>query len=164
MNRFEAIIAKHDLTLRRGRLQTLQVNVGRNVQSGVPPLPCGRCPLAQGNNARIGGATRGRVDSPAPSAGRGHHRRAPELSEHFRFLVETSRDAGCRVIDRNNPTMIETPAFAWSPEYLAAQEVEVVASLPCYLEENVNAQRGDGVFEKSIAALRKLNARPRAHS
>jgi radical SAM/Cys-rich protein len=83
---------------------------------------------------------------------------APELSEHFRLLVETSRDAGCGVIDRNNLTIIETPAFAWLPEYLAAHEVEVVASLPCYLEENVNAQRGAGVFEKSVAALRKLNA------
>jgi radical SAM/Cys-rich protein len=83
---------------------------------------------------------------------------APELSEHFRFLVETSRGAGCQVMDRNNLTIIETPAFAWLPEYLAAHEVEVVASLPCYLEENVNAQRGEGVFAKSIAALRKLNA------
>ncbi len=83
---------------------------------------------------------------------------APELSDHFCFLVETSRDAGCGVIDRNNLTIIETPAFAWLPEYLAAHEVEVVASLPCYLEENVNAQRGEGVFAKSIAALRKLNA------
>ena len=83
---------------------------------------------------------------------------APELSEHFRFLVETARDSGCHVIDRNNLTIIETAAYAWLPEYLAAHEVEVVASLPCYLEENVNAQRGDGVFEKSIRALKKLNA------
>src|SRR2546427_10712128 len=58
----------------------------------------------------------------------------------------------------NNLTIIETAAYGWLPEYLAAHEVEVVASLPCYLEENVNAQRGDGVFEKSIRALKKLNA------
>jgi radical SAM/Cys-rich protein len=83
---------------------------------------------------------------------------APELSAHFRFLVETARGVGCHVIDRNNLTLIETPAFVWLPEYLAAHAVEVVASLPCYLEENVNAQRGDGVFAKSLAALRKLNA------
>jgi radical SAM/Cys-rich protein len=55
-------------------------------------------------------------------------------------------------------TIIETEAHAWLPGYLAAHDVEVVASLPCYLEENVDAQRGDGVFEKSIRALQKLNA------
>src|SRR5712692_9583947 len=83
---------------------------------------------------------------------------APELSEHFRYFVETGREAGCRVIDRNNLTIIETQAFAWLPEYLATHEVEVVASLPCYTADNVDAQRGDGVFEKSISALKKLNA------
>jgi radical SAM/Cys-rich protein len=55
-------------------------------------------------------------------------------------------------------TIIETNAYGWLAEYLAAHEVEVVASLPCYVEENVDAQRGDGVFEKSICALKKLNA------
>src|SRR5262249_25615451 len=83
---------------------------------------------------------------------------APELSEHFRYLVETARSSGCHVIDRNNLTIIETEAYSWLPAYLARHEVEVVASLPCYLAENVNAQRGDGVFEKSIRALKKLNA------
>jgi radical SAM/Cys-rich protein len=83
---------------------------------------------------------------------------APELNEHFRFLVETARDTGAHVIDRCNLTIIETASFGWLPDYLAEHEVEVIASLPCYLEENVNAQRGDGVFEKSIRALQRLNA------
>jgi radical SAM/Cys-rich protein len=83
---------------------------------------------------------------------------APELSEHFRYFVETAREAGCQVIDRNNLTIIESQAFAWLPEYLAEHEVEVVASLPCHSADNVNAQRGEGVFEKSISALKKLNA------
>jgi radical SAM/Cys-rich protein len=83
---------------------------------------------------------------------------APELSEFFRYLVETARACGSHVIDRNNLTIIETAAYGWLPEYLAAHQVEVIASLPCYLEENVDAQRGDGVFDKSIRALRKLNA------
>jgi len=61
-------------------------------------------------------------------------------------------------MDRNNLTIIETGSHGWLPEYLAAHEVEVIASLPCYSADNVNAQRGDGVFEKSISALRKLNA------
>jgi hypothetical protein len=64
---------------------------------------------------------------------------APELSEHFRFFVETARDCDCNDIDRNNLTIIETPAYVWLPEYLAAHEVEIVASLPCYLEANANA-------------------------
>jgi MoaA/NifB/PqqE/SkfB family radical SAM enzyme len=68
---------------------------------------------------------------------------APELSEHFGFLVETSREAGCRVLDRNNLTIIETAAFGWLPEYLAEHEVEIVASLPCYLEEDWPIQTGD---------------------
>ena len=83
---------------------------------------------------------------------------APELSEHFRYFVETARGVGAHVIDRNNLTIIETKPYADLPEYLASHQVEVVASLPCYSAENVNAQRGEGVFEKSISALRKLNA------
>src|SRR5690606_13203948 len=83
---------------------------------------------------------------------------APELSRHFRYFVETARASGAHVMDRNNLTIIETNGFGWLPEYLAEHEVEVVASLPCYLETNVDQQRGTGVFEKSIRALRKLNA------
>ena len=83
---------------------------------------------------------------------------APELSEHFRFFVETARSVGAHVIDRNNLTIIETASHAYLPEFLAKHEVEVVASLPCYLEENVDEQRGSGVFAKSLSALRKLNA------
>jgi radical SAM/Cys-rich protein len=83
---------------------------------------------------------------------------APELSEHFCFLVETARGCGCHVIDRCNLTIIETDAYAWLPDYLALHAVAVVASLPCYLQENVDTQRGDGVFARSIRALQKLNA------
>jgi radical SAM/Cys-rich protein len=83
---------------------------------------------------------------------------APELSEFFRYFVETARTAGSYVIDRNNLTIIEEDGFAWLPEYLAAHGVEVIASLPCYSAQKVNKQRGNGVFEKSISALKKLNA------
>jgi radical SAM/Cys-rich protein len=83
---------------------------------------------------------------------------APELSEFFRFFVESSRSAGAHVIDRNNLTILEEPGFGDLPDFLARQEVEVIASLPCYLPENVNKQRGNGVFDKSIRGLRKLNA------
>jgi len=83
---------------------------------------------------------------------------APELSPQFRFVVERSRELGRHVIDRCNLTIIETPSFADLPEYLARHRVEVIASLPHYRKLGTDRQRGAGVFEKSISALRKLNA------
>jgi radical SAM/Cys-rich protein len=83
---------------------------------------------------------------------------APELNPHFRFLVEESRRLGRHVIDRCNLTVLLEPGSDGLPEFLAAQEVEIAASLPCYTRENVEKQRGHGVFEKSISALRRLNA------
>src|SRR5207302_8437114 len=67
---------------------------------------------------------------------------APELSEFFRYLVESSRAAGAHVIDRCNLTIIEEPGYQDLPHYLAAHQVEVIASLPCYTAENVAKQRG----------------------
>ncbi|MCB1756637.1 MAG: 4Fe-4S cluster-binding domain-containing protein, partial [Gammaproteobacteria bacterium] len=83
---------------------------------------------------------------------------APELHEQFRPLVEAGRRAGCRIIDRCNLTVLFEPGQENLADYLAGSGVDVVASLPCYLEDNVNAQRGDGVYEKSIRGLRRLNA------
>jgi radical SAM/Cys-rich protein len=83
---------------------------------------------------------------------------APELNPVFRGFVELAHELGLAAIDRNNLTILEEPGFEWLPEFLAEHEVEVIASLPCYSEENVNRQRGNGVFHKSIAGLRKLNA------
>lgn len=83
---------------------------------------------------------------------------APELNPHFRYLVETARRMGVQVMDRCNLTVMEESGQEGLAEFLAEHEAEVVASLPCYLEENVNAQRGDGVFQSSIRGLRRLNA------
>lgn len=83
---------------------------------------------------------------------------APEMNPCFRPLVEGARRLDRRVIDRCNLTILESPGFGALAEFLADQRVEVVASLPCYLEENVDRQRGQSVFRKSIAALRRLNA------
>jgi radical SAM/Cys-rich protein len=83
---------------------------------------------------------------------------APEMNRNFRFLVGEAVRLGRRVIDRSNLTILEAPGFKDLPEFLARHGVEVVASLPCYLEENCDAQRGDGVFRQSIQALRRLNA------
>lgn len=82
---------------------------------------------------------------------------APELNPHFRYLVMAARSAGIHVIDRCNLTILGEPGQEDLADFLAEHRVEVVASMPCYLEENVNSQRGDGVFGKSIDALRQLN-------
>src|SRR5664279_1691540 len=158
MNRFADKLSSHRLSLRRARLQTLQINVGRKCNQAchhchVDAAPWRTETMPVEIASRIGQWIREHRPPVVDITGG-----APELSEHFRFLVETARDAGCQVIDRNNLTIIETEAFAWLPEYLARHEVEVIASLPCYLGENVDAQRGSGVFAKSISALKKLNA------
>jgi radical SAM/Cys-rich protein len=158
MNRFQQILAGHSLALRRGGFHTLQINVGRKCNQTCTHCHVDAAPwrteMMDSPTARRVGEwiTEHRPRTVDITGG------APELSEHFRYFVETSRAAGAHVIDRNNLTIIETKSHAYLPEYLAEHEVEVVASLPCYLEDNVDSQRGDGVFRKSIRALEKLNA------
>lgn len=82
---------------------------------------------------------------------------APELNPHFRALVKAARALGIAVIDRCNLTILAEPGQEELAEFLAQQQVAVVASLPCYLEENVDAQRGNGVFRTSIRGLQRLN-------
>jgi radical SAM/Cys-rich protein len=157
MNRFAQKLAEHGLTLCRGSFETLQINLGRKCNQA-----CRHCHVdaAPWRTEMIDEATARVVGEWI----RKHRPRivdltggAPELSEFFRELVETARASGCHVIDRNNLTIVEEPGFEWLPEYLARNEVEVIASLPCYLPENVTKQRGAGVYEKSIRALKKLN-------
>jgi radical SAM/Cys-rich protein len=83
---------------------------------------------------------------------------APELNPNFRRLVTEARSRNVRVMDRCNLTITEQPGQEDLVAFLAANRVEVIASLPCYLEENVDQQRGRHVFEASIRALRKFNA------
>jgi radical SAM/Cys-rich protein len=83
---------------------------------------------------------------------------APELNPHFRRLVAAARDMGVRVMDRCNLTILEVEGQDGLADFLAAQQVEIVASLPCYSEGNVTRQRGQGVFDASIRGLQRLNA------
>jgi len=83
---------------------------------------------------------------------------APEMNPQFRRLVQATRAMGVRVIDRCNLTILFEPGHEDLADFLAAQQVEVVASLPCYSVANVDRQRGEGVFDKSIAALQRFNA------
>ena len=158
MNLFETKLAERGLSLRRGQLQTLQVNVGRRCNQA-----CRHCHVDAGpwRTEMVSGTVAHRIGDWI----RQHHPPivditggAPELSEFFGYFVQTARRAGAHVIDRCNLTILEEPGFGYLPEYLAEHQVEVIASLPCYTAENVARQRGNGVFEKSISALRKLNA------
>lgn len=83
---------------------------------------------------------------------------APELHPKFIDLIIAARQQSINVIDRCNLTILEEPGYENLAKYLSGYQIKIVASLPCYLEENVDKQRGNGVFEKSIRALRKLNA------
>jgi radical SAM/Cys-rich protein len=157
MNQFEAKLEASGLTLERTELHTLQINVGRQCNQA-----CRHCHVDAGpwRTETINKTVAQRIASwicefrPEIVDITGG---APELSEVFKYFVETARQAGSHVIDRCNLTIIEEPGYDYLPKYLAAHEVEVIASLPCYTAENVARQRGNGVFEKSISALRKLN-------
>ncbi len=83
---------------------------------------------------------------------------APEMNPHFRHLVQAARKLKVNVIDRCNLTILSEPGQDTLADFLAENNVEVIASLPCYLEENVDAQRGKGVFDLSLIGLEKLNA------
>ncbi len=83
---------------------------------------------------------------------------APEMNPHFKRLIVAARTRGIKVIDRCNLTILEAPGFEDMAAFLAAHQVEIVASLPCYLEENVDKQRGKGTFEASIKGLKRLNS------
>lgn len=80
------------------------------------------------------------------------------MHDGFRQLVAAARETGKDVIVRSNLTIFFVPGYEDLPTYFAENQVRVVASLPCYLEDNVDRQRGAGVYQDSIAALQKLNA------
>jgi radical SAM/Cys-rich protein len=83
---------------------------------------------------------------------------APEMNQHFKYLVKAASELGVKVIDRCNLAILNEEGYEDLTDFLAQQKVIVVASLPCYSQENVDQQRGKGAFESSITALKKLNA------
>jgi radical SAM/Cys-rich protein len=144
--------------IRRGRLDTLQINVGYRCNQS-----CVHCHVAAGPNRteEMSGEVadlvlefleRRRISTLDITGG------APELNANFHHLVRSARDRGARVIDRCNLTILNVPGHEDLAAFLADQQVEIVASMPCYREDNVDRQRGKGVFEDSIRGLRKLNA------
>ncbi len=144
--------------IRRNRLETLQVNVGYKCNQA-----CLHCHVNAGptRTEMMSRETVSEVIAYLKVSGAKTldiTGGAPELNPHFRSLVLAARNLGVQVIDRCNLTVLEQPGQEDTARFLAAHQVEIIASLPCYLEENVNAQRGEGVFEASIRSLRTLNA------
>ncbi len=145
--------------IRRRRPSTLQVNLGYRCNQS-----CLHCHVDAGPkrteemstetlDAVLAYLQRGGVELLDITGG------APELNQVFRPLVVAARRLGIRVMDRCNLTILSEPGQEDLANFLAEHEVEVIASLPCYLEENVDGQRGTGTFEASINGLRTLNAR-----
>jgi len=157
MIRFTAALQQHGLSLRRASLRVLQVNVGKLCNQA-----CSHCHVDAGPK-RTEVMTR-ETAAEVVAAMRHLHPEtvditggAPELNPHFRYLVTEARALGCRVMDRCNLTILSVPGQEDLAEFLAAHQVQVAASLPCYMEENVDLQRGRGVFVDSIRGLRLLN-------
>lgn len=144
--------------LRRRTLEILQVNLGYKCNQ-----TCVHCHVNAGPNRTEMMDRETLALIPQVLAARGLHTLdltggAPELHEGFRELVRAARTQHCKVIDRCNLTILFEPGQEDLAEFLAAQQVEIVASLPCYSLANVDTQRGKGAFDKSIAALQNLNA------
>jgi radical SAM/Cys-rich protein len=144
--------------IRRGRLETLQINVGYRCNQS-----CVHCHVNAGPNRteEMTGAVADLVleflrlqKIPTLDITGG----APELNPHFRRLVCEARRHCVKVMDRCNLTILEHPGQEDLAEFLASERVEVVASMPCYLRANVEQQRGNGVFDGSIRGLKRLNA------
>jgi radical SAM/Cys-rich protein len=156
---FNRVLNEHGFgTLTRERTVTLQVNVGKlcnqachhcHVDAGPKRLERMTTEVAERVIALLARSDDiNRVDLTGG---------APELNPNFRFLAEQARALGRRVMVRCNLTVLFVDGMEWLPEFYRHNQIELVCSLPCYGRENVDRQRGSGVFERSIAALKMLN-------
>ena len=160
MNRFAQTLAKNSLRLRRMRPEILQVNVGK-----LCNLACVHCHVNAGPKRKeiMARETVDRIvnwfaktEIPTLDLTGG----APEMIPDFRYFIERVKglQPSRHIIDRSNLTILLETAYEDLAEFLATNRVEIIASMPCYSAKNVDAQRGEGVFENSIAALQLLNS------
>jgi radical SAM/Cys-rich protein len=155
---FDQQLATHGLELRSGSVETLQINVGKLCNQA-----CKHCHV-DASPARSEIMTRETAQEVVAAVRRFRFRTvditggAPELNPSFRYLVTQARATGTHVIVRHNLTVMFEPGQDDLPNFFRDHDVEVVSSLPYFLEQQTDAQRGPGVFEKSIAALTRLNA------
>lgn len=156
---FETTLASHDLSLTRQLPRVLQINTGK-----ICNLTCVHCHVNAGPKRKeiitretidriLGWLEKTEIEIVDLTGG------TPEMIPDFRYFVESIRAMGRRVMDRCNLTILNEPGYEWVADFHVANQVDVVASMPCYCPENVNAQRGDGVFDSSILALQTLNSK-----
>ena len=159
-NSFSRKLAEHALSLRHTQTEILQINVGK-----LCNLTCIHCHVNAGPKRKeiMTRETIDRVvdwlaktDIPTVDLTGG----APEMIPDFKYLVERLKalTPPRHIIDRCNLTILLEPGFEDYAEFLARHEIEIIASMPCYSPENVNAQRGEGVFDGSIKGLQLLNS------
>lgn len=158
MNCFQDRLTEKGVTLKKRKIEILQVNVGK-----LCNLTCSHCHVEAGPtktkenmNLETAQSVVHLIDSSNIhtldlTGG------APELNPHFKYLVTEARNRGLKVIDRCNLTVFYVSGFSGLPKFLADNQVEIVASLPCYQKDNVDKQRGKGVFDQSIKAIQWLN-------
>ena len=145
-------------TLDRAELEIFQINLGK-----LCNMTCRHCHVDAGPDRTDAMMSRETVEACLEALDKTNAHTvdltggAPELHPDFRYLVDEAKRRGKHVIDRCNLTILLVRKMADLPEWLAEREVEVVCSLPHYAERNTDAQRGDGTYEKSIDALRRLN-------
>ena len=162
INRFNEKLRAHDLDLLRAvEVTTLQVNLGKLCNQACRHCHVDAGPHQTGDDVNMSAAV---VEHVVRALREGDIRTvdltggAPELNPHFRRLVRKARALGVHVIDRCNLSVLLVPGQEDLAAFLAEQEVEVVASLPFYSKDRTDRQRGSGVFDKSIEALRLLNS------
>ncbi len=158
-SRFEQTLRENSIALQREVITTLQVNIGKLCNQA-----CHHCHVEAGPK-RTEIMERKTIDRLLELLAQEPQIHtvditggAPEMNPHFRHFVSEIRRMGKEVIDRCNLTVFYEPNQEDTPEFLAEKQIQVVASLPCYLEDNVDKQRGKGVFGKSVSALQRLNS------
>ena len=155
---FDEKLAAYGLELCASSVDSLQINVGKRCNQA-----CKHCHVDAGPSRTeimtleiveqvLTALRRFRISTVDITGG------APELNPSFRYLVSQSRSLGCHVIVRHNLTVMFEPAQDDLPEFFRDHQIEVISSLPYFLEQQTDAQRGPGVFEKSIKAMHRLNA------
>ncbi|MCA1556533.1 MAG: radical SAM protein, partial [Acidobacteria bacterium] len=155
---FDEKLATHGMELRAGGVETLQVNVGKLCNQACKHCHVDASPARTEVMTRetaeqvITAVRRFRIPTLDITGG------APELNPSFRYLVRAAHALGARVCVRHNLTVMFEPDQDDLPGFFRAHEVEVISSLPYFLAEQTDTQRGRGVFEKSIEALRRLNS------
>jgi len=157
VNEFDRYVAGAGLELRKSPIEILQINLGKMCN-----LTCHHCHVEAGPN-RTEKMDSDTIEMLAAAAQRlGTHTvdltgGAPEMCPGFKDYVRRFSALGCAVIVRSNLTILLEPGYEDFIDFFAEHQVHVIASLPCYTEDNVDQQRGDGVFDGSIEALQRLN-------